>query len=273
MRSDFDLLTPYRRVCGAMLLVLVSVVGPNVGFAASIALSPTSAGFVYWALYGACAAIALLPAVRRVSEGTSWLFLVGSVVVIIAGYSFDSNVKEELARAAGMFDAPAAWRDAPSEVSSLVYEHPSAHYTMRIPSDWEQEAGPMRNLHQFVRHRGDTVTTILRPSCEVDDEPLSVTVRKLEQQWPELRRTCSHWHGLNCCLLQRPSNKPGEVMWLWLARAPGSTRSISLLFLIDDIDNARVTQDLYAILNSVKPAPSESAGMPCPVPLEWATPF
>ncbi|MDB4985024.1 MAG: hypothetical protein JWN04_202 [Myxococcaceae bacterium] len=273
MSSGFQPVNPYWRVCGSVLLLLVAVVGPNVGFTASIALAPASASLVYWGLYGACAALALLPSIRRVSEGTSWVCLASSLALIVVGYSFDASIKEALARAAGMFDAQAAWRDASPGASSRAYTQPWAHYTMRIPEDWQQEDGPMRDLHQFVRYRADTATARLRPSCEVGEEPLSVTVRKLEAQWPELRRACSHWHGLDCCLLQRPSSKPREEMWLWLARAPGSTRSISLLFLIEQAESARVEPEVYAMLSSVKPAPPETASMPCPEPLEWATPF
>jgi hypothetical protein len=258
-------ITPYRRVCGSALLLLVSVVLPNVAFAAGI-VSAEAGTVTPWIVLACFVAFAMLPPVRRVSERASWLVLASTALAIALGYGFEVQIKESLAQAAGMFDAPPVWRDAPA--AGRPFTHPMAGYTTRVPAAWKQEEGPMKSLYQFVRREGSTVAALLRPSCDVGEEPLAVTVRKLEAQWPDMRRTCSHWHGLDCCLLrwQRPH---GEE-WIWFARARDATRSIRMEFQIDD---SRLEREAYAIINAVKPAPASFVGSPCPVPVEWASGF
>jgi hypothetical protein len=58
--------------------------------------------------------------------------------------------------------------------------------------------------------------------------------------------------------------------WEWIARRAGSRRSIRLQFVMND---ATASTDAYAMINSVQPAPLNFQSLPCPVPLEWATPF
>lgn len=267
---SLHVITPYRRLCGTVLLVVAAVLGPNLQFATAIATSPRVGGLARWVLVGISAAFLMLPALRRISERASWLVLLLSVSSIAGAYVFDARIKEALARAAGMFDARAPWADARLSASANPFVHPLAGYTLRTPRAWEHTPGPMHGTSEFVVRQESRLGAILRPSCEVSEEPLAVTVRKLEEQWPALRRACSHFGGLDACLLRRPLPAGNGELWDWIAHVPDTARSIRLQFLIYE---RSAEHDAYAIIGSAEPAPSAFRGLPCPTPLEWATPF
>ena len=252
-------------------MLLVAVIAPNLHFAVAIASNAGAAQASLWIVYVLYAGFAWLPAVRRVSERASFVVLLGVGFVVVLCYGFDSSLKQALARAAGMFGAPALWDGVPFIDDTQEFIHPYAGYRLRVPRTWQFSQGPMTGASQFTLQRDGTAAAILRPSCDLDETPLSVVVRQLEEQWPELRRSCSHWRSLEACLLQRGTTDPKQAEWWeWIARRPGAMRSVRLGFLVYD---ARAARDIYAIIGSVEPAPGDGQGPGCPVPLEWATPF
>lgn len=270
MRSWLEFVTPYRRVCGVALLLIVSVLGPNLHFFVGTAVSEPVALAALCGLYALFAGFALLPVVRHVSERASFIALFAVGALIAAAYGLDGSIKEALARGAGMFDDPAPWSRASTPQSAQPFVHPMAGYTIRVSSAWKQTPGPMTGTNEFALQREGTTLAMLRPSCDVDETPLAVTVRGLQAQWPDLRRTCSRWRGLEACLLRRDLPEPKAEWWNWIARRPGSSRAIRLEFFVYA---PRAESDVYATINSVEPAAMDFTGPSCPTPLEWATPF
>lgn len=265
-----EFVTPYRRVCGATLLLLIAVVAPNLHFFVAIAVSHDKAQAAVWIAFALYAALVWLPAVRGVSERTSFVALLFVGVVIALCYTFDASLKQALARAAGLFDDPAPWDGVAFSDDTREFVHPIGKYRLRVPGTWELSEGPMKGAAQISLRIDGKLAAILRPSCDLTPAALGVTVRQLEEQWPELHRSCSQWRSLEACLLRRPLRGAKHEHWIWIARKPGALRSVHLEFLVYD---PRAARDIYAILGSVQPPSSDVPGPACPVPLEWATPF
>jgi hypothetical protein len=265
-----EFVTPHRRVCGAILLVLVAAVVPNLHYFVAIASSDGMAQASVWIAFAVYAGLAWLPAVRRVSERTSFVVLLCVGLVLALCYGFDASLKQALARAAGMFDDAAPWDGVPFSDDSQEFVHPIAGYRLRVPQTWQLSEGPMSGASQFALRLDGELAAIMRPSCDLTKAALGVSVRQLEMQWPGLRRSCSRWRSLEACLLKHAASDANHEWWNWIGRRPGAMRSVRLEFLVYD---SRAARDIYAVIGSVQPAPGDGPALACPVPLEWATPF
>jgi hypothetical protein len=264
-----DLITPYRRVCGALLLLIIALVAPNLRFVTAVLGSQqasVAAPLVVFALY---VLIVFLPPVRRVTLFASWVVLVVVGLAICVGLGFDAEIKRVLADTAGVYEDEPVWRDVAFPGATSAYQHPLAGYTLRAPDTWQLTSGPTDTDKQFIRSQGAKRAAILRPSCDVNDQPLAVTVQRLQERWPEARRVCSHTRGLHACLLRRPLRDGSGEAWEWIAQKPGSRRSMWLQFLMYD---ALANKEAFAIIDSARPVPDNAPSLPCPVPAEWATP-
>lgn len=254
----------------AILLLLVAAVVPNLHYFVAIASSAGAARAAVWIAFAVYAGLAWLPAVRRVSERTSFVVLLCVGFSLALSYGFDARLKQALARAAGMFDGAAPWDSVPFSDDTQEFVHPIAGYRLRVPQTWQLSQGPMSSASQFSLRLDGKLAAILRPSCDLSEAALGVTVRQLEVQWPGLRRSCSRWRSLEACLLRRATSDANYEHWSWIGRRPGAKRSVRLDFLVYD---SRAARDIYAVIGSVQPAPGDGSGLACPVPLEWATPF
>lgn len=162
MKSVLEFVTPYRRVCGAVLLLLVAVIAPNLHFAVAIASNAGAAQASLWIVYVLYAGFAWLPAVRRVSERASFVVLLGVGLVVEFCYGFDSSLKQALARAAGMFGAPALWDGVPFIDDTQEFIHPYAGYRLRVPQTWQLSQGPLTGASQFTLQLDGTAAAIAR---------------------------------------------------------------------------------------------------------------
>lgn len=270
MSSVLDLVTPYRRVCGAILLLLVSVVGPNLRFMTAVADIDAGRIVVPLVLLVVYALLVLLPPVRRVSLTTSWIVLVAVGVAISVGLGFDDEIKRSLAYGVGMFGDAPPWRDPAYQGKTRPFEHPLARYTLRVPDTWQLTPGPMAGTPELIKRERTKESAVLRPSCEVSGRPLAVTVQRLREQSTAWLRVCTRWRGLDACLLKRVVGEGKVQEWEWIGQKPGSSRSIRLQFFLFDKGSE---DEINAIIRSVEPAPPGVGSLPCPVPLEWATAF
>ncbi|MDD9966961.1 MAG: hypothetical protein OXR73_12085 [Myxococcales bacterium] len=259
-------MTPYRRVCGTLALLMVSVLAPNLGFAIAVAKSWEAVEASRWMLLAALAGVVLLPPVRRVSERTSWVVLISTCLCVTVVYSNDLEIKKSVAEAAGMFDDLAPWNGAPVPPSARTIAHPDDGYTLRVSDSWVQAPGPIENVTRLTLRRDGALVAVLRPSCAILEIPLAVRVLDLEKANGFRRVACSRWHGLDTCLLARPAPDGKGTEWDWYAGGPVQYMHLQLLLY-----SSEAKQDVYAILNSARPAPSTFHGPGClaPATLPW----
>ena len=262
--------TPHRRVCGTTLLVTTAVLAPNLHFATAIGISAEAATRATGLLYALFVAFALLPRLQRVSEKTSFVVLFCAVPCVFVAYGCEYEIKHALASAVGMFDDRPPWVGVPAATDTNAFTHPRAGYSLRVPEDWQRTPGPIEGYTEFTLRQNAHVAAILRPGCRASEEPLAMLVRHIEEIFPDLQRTCSHWRGLETCLLRHPLVEGVGERWNWIAREPNTKHAVDLTFLVY---NTMAEPAAYAIMNSLQPAMPDFPRSPCPVPLAWAAPF
>jgi hypothetical protein len=256
-------------------LVIALVVAPNLHFAMSLAVSPAAARLSIWACLLLYLIFISVPALRRVTNGASIIALVVALVLVALVNVLAKPVKRMAAAAIGFYDEQLPWLKAQPAQSTWTYRNPFGGYTLQIPQAWTQSSGPIAGTTELILRRGErtVMAARLRPSCDVSDEPMAVTVAQMLSEGQSVRRYCGHTQGLEACLLAREgaaASPKTPVRWEWLGRRNGTDTQIRLMFEIFDED---ARGDALSIIASAKASSTPYNATACPNASEWAEPF
>lgn len=268
-------ITPYRRLCGATFLVIALVLAPNLHFVISLAVSPAVARLSIWASLGLYVIVIAVPALRRVTNGTSVAALVLAILLVALVNIFANRVKEIAAASIGFYDEQLPWLKTQPAQPTWTYRNPFGGYTLQIPHAWEQNSGPIAGTTELILRRGQQarIAARLRPTCDVSDNPLAVTVVDMLGKGQRIVHNCGDSHGVEACLLASDgvhASPATPVRWEWLARRTGTSAQIRLSFELFDED---ARGDALSIIASANAAPASYNASACPNPSEWAETF
>jgi hypothetical protein len=262
-------ITPYRRVCGAIFIFIAAALAPNVHFAVKLATSPRAAGWTIWGMLALYVLVILVPGLRQVGHLASMVTLVIALVLTSLAMACSQPVKQLIATATGFYADAMPWQGVRAQGPTWTYRNPFAGYRLQVPRTWVSTPGPIEGTSELSRQpaANSGVVGRLRPSCDLLDEPLPMTVEPLVEESAQARRHCSRWQGLEACLVERSGapSSPDVVRWQWLGRERGRGVVIRLLF---DLRGEDARNEALAIINSLDVAALEASA--CPNPMQWA---
>lgn len=274
--SIFGQITPYRRLCGSIFVFIAAALAPNVHYALTLALSSHAAQLSIWGMVALYLMIIAPPPLRQVTSTASIIALVVALILVATEMALERQVKQALATLIGFYGDTVPWPQAAPAEAAQAYRNPFGGYTLRIPKAWEQLPGPIEGTHEFVlRAPGNgAVAARLRPTCDLTEDPMPMTVEGMLGGTSSLKRSCDRWRGLESCLLERDADTRGSLAtplrWEWLGRDPSSKSQIRLMFEVYD---ERARADVLTIINSARPVEAPFEASACPNPVEWAEAF
>jgi hypothetical protein len=262
-------ITPYKRVCGAAVLLTIAIIAPYAKFVATLIWSHTAGNVAVYLSFAVLVTAMLSVRSQNISATaeTAWLLFVA--VFLVTNYAIGSQIRNAIAEAAGVFNGTSPGPQEPL-LGSLRFHH-AAGYRVDVPEDWTRRDHVDTNLTDFSLRNSGGVAAEFRPHCDLLASSVVAEVFQALEADGRVSHTCYRWHGFEACLMKRPQilGQQSGQRWEWLGKHAGAAHAVRLIFLLYQPTLSLQDQVLRIFASTAAEDPTTPNPM-CATPLEWA---